>query len=268
MELNKLHLDNCINVLNKLDDNSIDLFVQDPPFEVTHHEWDHGFIKLLPTYWDLWLQKGKPNCVYVFKATFPFIIDLINSNRKMFKYEWVWKKNKLTNHPNAKIQPMRCIEYLVVFYDGKITYNPILRHSKYPSKAKTIIKRTSTTYGKGLDNPNYFKEKTEFVSPINLLDIPVEKDAFVSNNGSQNRHPNRTNPELWKYLIKTYSNENDIVFDGFGGSCSIAQACIETNRFFISSEMNEEYYKMGLQHITDSISKMNQIQTVSNLIDF
>ena len=114
--VNKLYFKDCKEVLQSLPDNSIDLFLQDPPFEVTNQAWDKGFIEQLPELWGLWQQKGKDNAAFVFKATFPFAIDLINSNRKIFKYEWVWKKNKMTNFVNAKKMPMRCLEYLFVFY--------------------------------------------------------------------------------------------------------------------------------------------------------
>ncbi len=95
MILNKLHFRDCKEVLHELPDNSITAYVQDPPFEVTANEWDKGFIKQLPELWELWKQKGKDNAAFIFKATFPFAIDLINSNRKMFKYEW-FGKNRIS----------------------------------------------------------------------------------------------------------------------------------------------------------------------------
>jgi len=246
IEVNKLYFENCIEVLKRLPDNSIDAYIQDPPFEVTANEWDKGFIENLPILWELWIKKGKSNAPFIFKATFPFANDLINSKPKEFKYyEWIWKKNKYTNFVNAKWQPMRCFEYIFIFYRKKdYTYNPILRKNitaganrgnNFKSTKIYNIRETETS-------KNYVKKTEDYGQPINLLDIRFENEAFDSSNGSQNRHPNRTNPELWKYFIRTYTNEGDLVFDGYTGSGSVPQAAIELNRNWIACENSKEYF--------------------------
>jgi len=241
MELNKIHFKNCIEVLQSLPDNSIDMFLQDPPFEVTDQVWDKGFIENLPLLWDLWLNKGKRNAAFVFKATFPFAIDLINSNRKMVKYEWIWEKNSYTNFVNAKRMPLRNVEYLFVFYREQPTYNPVLRKNKHVKPAQ--IKKTQTqTKIYSIKEGSCVYKVDEFGQPTNLIKVNSEKDRFVSSNGSQNRHPNRTNPALWEYFIKTYTNEGDVVFDGYSGSGSVPEACIELNRKFIACENSDEYF--------------------------
>lgn len=254
--MNEIYFENCIEVLKRQPDNSIDLFLQDPPFEVTANEWDKGFIEKLPELWELWIKKGKINTPFIFKATFPFAIDLINSNRKLFKYEYVWKKNKYTNFANATKMPMRCIEYIFIFYQKQPTYNPILRQNKYPKSGGRIRENSSgTTYGQ-ICNKDYKIPTREFGTPINFIEIDHEKSAFVSTNGSQNRHPNRTNPELWQYFIQTYSNEGDVIFDGYAGSGSVAEACIVTNRNFICCENLEKNYldaKKNIQNAKDKI---------------
>jgi|JI9StandDraft_1071089.scaffolds.fasta_scaffold33513_1 site-specific DNA-methyltransferase (adenine-specific) len=250
VELNKLYFDNCKNILQQVDDGIIDFVLQDPPFEVTSNEWDTGFIKTLPEMWELWRLKSKPNACYAFKATYPFAIDLINSNRKMFKYEWIWKKNNVTNVLQAKRMPMRCIEYIFIFYKDQPIYNPIQRKILHPKEEKYRARMGGTTYNI-TENLNYKKEKTEYGNPVNLIDISHEKEAFNSSHGSQDRHPNRTNPELWEYFIKTYTNENDLVFDGYSGSGSIPQACIRTNRNFIACENNEKEFLKAEKTIRD-----------------
>jgi len=248
LELNKLYFDNCKNILQQVDDGIIDLVLQDPPFEVTSNEWDTGFIRTLPEMWELWRLKSKPNACYAFKATYPFAIDLINSNRKMFKYEWIWKKNTFSNIPNAKKMPLRCIEYIFIFYKEQPTYNPILRKIISPKVSKNYTR--GTTYNiKAKDD--YVKEKSEYGYPINHIDVETEKDRFIGNNGSQDRHANRTNPELWEYFIRTYTNENDLVFDGYSGSGSIPQACIRTNRNFIACENNFNEFSKAEKTIRD-----------------
>jgi DNA modification methylase len=251
LELNKLYFDNCKNILLQVDDGCIDLVLQDPPFEVTSNEWDTGFIKTLPEMWELWKLKSKDNACYAFKATYPFAIDLINSNRKMFKYEWIWKKNTFSNIVNAKKKPMRCIEYIFIFYKEQPVYNPILRKSIHPHETKKkTISPSGTTYSITHNN-NYLKEYSEFGAPINFIEVSAEKERFISSNGSQERHSNRTNPDLWEYFIRTYTNENDLVFDGYSGSGSIPQACIRTNRKFIACENNEKEFLKAEKTIRD-----------------
>jgi len=247
VELNKLYFDNCKNILQQVDDGIIDFVLQDPPFEVTSNEWDKGFIKTLPEMWELWKLKSKPNACYAFKATYPFAIDLINSNRKMFKYEWIWEKNKFTNFVNAKKMPMRCIEYIFIFYKEQPVYNPILRKNLHGNRVNKQAGGGDTYKIKD----GYLGFVGEFGSPVNLIKVDLEKESFVSTNGDQERHSSRTNPELWEYFIRTYTNENDLVFDGYSGSGSIPQACIRTNRNFIACENNFNEFSKAEKTIRD-----------------
>ena len=241
IETNKLYFENCIEVLKRLPDNSVDAYFQDPPFEVTDNEWDNGFIKTLPVLWELWIKKGKKNTPFIFKATFPFANDLINSKPQGMKYyEWVWEKNVYSNFVNAKKMPMRCLEYIFVFYKEQYTYNPILRKNKHPRTNMKTDNSKCTVYN--IKKAEYNYEVKEFGSPINLIKIDAEKERYISANGSQNRHPNRTTPELWKYFIKTYTNEGDLIFDGYTGSGSVPQAAIELNRKWIACENSNEYF--------------------------
>ena len=245
---NQLYFENCKSVLERMPDGSVDLFLQDPPFEVTDSAWDKGFIVTLPEMWELWQRKGKLNCPFVFKATYPFAIDLINSNRAMFRYEWIWEKDIFTNFVNAKHQPLRCVEYLFVFYKEKPTYHPILRKTSN-AKSKTKQCKPAQTQIYSLKNKVYSYTVSELGNPTNLIKVGAEKKRFVTNVDAQNRHPNRTNPELWKYFIRTYTNEGDLVFDGYAGSGSVAQAAIALNRRWIACENSEEYYEDTKQRL-------------------
>ena len=249
IELNKLYFDNCKNILHKLDNGIIDLVLQDPPFEVTNNSWDTGFIKTLPEMWDLWKLKSKDNACFAFKATYPFAIDLINSNRKMFKYEWIWEKNKFTNIFQAKFMPLRCIEYIFIFYKEQPTYKPILKKNSHPNQICKNSKNGGNTYGR--KNNTYESYTGEYGNPTNLIKINHEKDRFIGSVGKQEIHSNRTNPELWEYFIKTYTNENDLVFDGYSGSGSIPQACIRNNRNFIACENDEKEFFKAEKNIQD-----------------
>ena len=100
-----------------------------------------------------------------------------------------------------------------------------------------MVVTTEYLLGKGFQ-----KQGDGFGAPINFIDVPHEKDAFISNKGCNERHPNRTNPELWKYFIKTYTNEGDLIFDGYTGSGSVPQAAIELNRNWIACENSMAYF--------------------------
>lgn len=247
IEINKLYFENCIEVLKRLPDNSIDMFLQDPPFEVTASEWDKGFIEILPELWELWIKKGKSNTTFLFKATYPFAIDLINSKPKGMKYyEWIWIKNSYTNFVNAKWQPMRCSEYIFVFYkQNNYTYNPVLRVNNTRKKAAIRLNSNTTKIHNitGEKSKNYVNKIDEFGQPVNVIYVDSENSRFITSDGSQNRHPNRTNPELWKYFIKTYTNEGDLIFDGYSGSGSIPEAAIELNRNWVACENSDLYFK-------------------------
>jgi len=237
LEINKIYYQNCIEVLKQLADGSVDAYIQDPPFEVTANEWDKGFIEMLPILWEIWIKKAKSNAPFIFKATFPFANDLINSRPKGMKYyEWVWKKNRYTNFVNTEFMPMRCIEYIFIFYKEKYTYNPILRENIQKKGHDIRFDNTNTKIYK-IKNAKYEKHRTDFGSPVNFLEI-ASQGTF----SAKDKHPNRTNPELWEYFIKTYTNEGDLIFDGYTGSGSVPQACIKTNRNFIACENSAEYF--------------------------
>lgn len=253
MEKDILYFEECMSVLERLPDASIDLFLQDPPFEVSDQSWDRGFVSRLPEYWGLWKQKAKPNAAHVIKATYPFALKLLNSNPDMLRYEWIWIKSAATNQVNAKRMPMRCAEYLFVFYNGQCTYNPQGRERSEHRKVREYKQRESKH-----DGFLHIKQKAricvldELCSPVNVLYIPHEADRYYTGNGPMYRHPNRTNPVLWEYLIRTYTNEGEVVFDGFSGSGSIPEACINSNRHYIACETSERYYQMAQQNIAKS----------------
>jgi site-specific DNA-methyltransferase (adenine-specific) len=246
----KTHKTPCRDVLEQLADNSIDFICQDPPFEVTNQHWDKGFIKMLPEMWPLWERKLKQNGVIVMKATYPFALDLLNSKPKKWKYyEHVWIKNTFTNFVNAKKMPLRALEYLFVFYRNleNMTYNPVLRKTNNPRKER--INKNSNTKVYNIKEGNYLNVVGEYGQPVNYFFEGAENGRFVSSNGEQDRHPNRTPPKVWERMINFYTNPGDLIFDGYSGSGSVGQAAIRLDRNIITCETDDHFYEMTCKNL-------------------
>ena len=220
---------------------SIQLCLQDIPYGITICTWDT--VPDLPLMWSELKRIGKPNCAYVFTASQPFTTDLIMSNRKMFKYEWIWSKNNGSNFQNANIMPMLCHENILVFCEGKTIYNPQKQIRRKP-------KDYSNCKGERSDGANLIKIKK---CTGNILRTDKFPESVI-NIGCQTKecnNVNRTHPTqkpvaLFEYLIRTYTNEGDTVFDGFAGSFTTAIACYRTNRNYICIEKELDYYNKGL----------------------
>lgn len=111
MILNTIYNEDCLDTMKRIESGSIDLILQDPPYNTTACEWD---VKIdLQVLWSEWKRIGKENCAFVFTASQPFTTDLINSNREMFKYEWIWQKNRITGFQMAQLRPMKEHENIV-----------------------------------------------------------------------------------------------------------------------------------------------------------
>lgn len=242
IEVNKIYFEDGFETLGNIDDGCIDLMIQDTPFGVTQNEWDIApdFEKM----WPEWIRVAKENCAFVFFGTQPFVSDLINSNRKMFRYDLIWYKRLGSGFLNANKMPMRNHEHIVVFYKSLPTYNP-QKGTGNRKKFNRRHDRKGTNYGRfateGTTTP--YDDKGER-HPQSIIDI--------SNGDRQNEndHPTQKPEDLFRYLIRTYSNEYDLIFDGYMGSGTTAAACIEENRNFIGSENHPEYFEISQKRIS------------------
>lgn len=243
IEINKIYLENCLSTLSKIKDESIDLFLQDTPFGVTQNEWD-----IVPNFekmWPEWTRVGKKNAAYLFFGTQPFVSDLINSNRKMFRYDLIWYKRLASGFLNSSKMPLRNHESVLVFYRKLPTYNPQMGIG-IRKKGKVKNERLNSNYNKfGGDDVFHTYDDNGTRYPQSVLDF--------SNGDRQtdSDHPTQKPIDLIRYLIKTYSNEGDLVFDGYMGSGTTAAACIEENRKFIGSELNKEYFDISQKRIAN-----------------
>lgn len=224
--------------MKEVPEKSVDMILCDLPYNVTACEWDK--ILPFPLLWEQYKRVIKLNGAIVLFSIQPFTTKLIHSNLKDFCYCWYWKKNNKTGAPFAKVQPMRCIEDICVFYQKKPTYNP--QGLKKLEKPKTRTKPTNKSVYDSFKGGNLTQEYTNY--PVHLLEI---KNEAVD---SRKRfHPTQKPVALLEYLIKTYTNEGETVLDNCMGSGSTGVACVNTNRRFIGMELDENYFEIAKKRI-------------------
>lgn len=243
MDLNKIYNEDCKETMKRIPDRSIDLLLQDTPFGCTQNKWDvaPNFTEM----WPEWERVTKENGAMIFFGTQPFVSNLITSRSGLFKYDLIWYKALGTGFLNANRMPMRNHEHILVFYRMLPTYNPQKYVGKMRDKGNKGC-RTTTNYGKF--KPTVSRNDEYF--PQSVLDF-TNGDRI-----KENDHPTQKPLDLIRYLILTYSNKDDTVFDGYLGSGTTAIACIEEQRNFIGSELIKEYYDKAVERI-----KIAQMQT-------
>ena len=237
----KLYNGDCLVEMNKVEDKSVDLILCDLPYGSTQCSWDSiiPFDKL----WEQYNRVLKDAGIVVLFSSGLFTIDLINSNRKDFKYKLIWKKNVPTGMSSAKYRPMKYYEEICVFYKKKGTYNPQMKPREGVGKACYNYDH----YCGDSNHVSYEKVKKRYdpnwVQPSDILEFNV----VPNRNGKV--HPTQKPIELLEWLIKTYSNENDLVLDNTMGSGSTGVACINLNRDFIGIEMDKSYFEIAKSRI-------------------
>jgi DNA modification methylase len=239
LDKNIIHLGDCLELMQQIDDKSIDMILCDLPYGKTQCNWD--CIIPFDQLWEQYERIIKDNGAIVLYAKPPFDKVLAVSNLKLFKYEWIWKKNKSTGHLNSKKMPMQAHENILVFYKSLPTYNPQMTNGHKPMNYAKKTK-SSNVFGKEKESINRFGSTDRY--PTTILDFPV-----VNNDSPDRIHPNQKPIELCEYLIKTYTNENELVLDNCSGSASTFVACLNTDRNFIGIEKELKYVQLSNQRI-------------------
>jgi len=243
LEINKIYNIDCFEMLRQIEKKSVNLFLTDMPYGTTKNDWDK--IPDLELLWEEFKRIGKENCAFVFTTFQPFTTDLINSNRDWFKYEWVWDKiNKVSGHLNAKKQPLRMTENIVVFYAKQPVYNPQM----VPGEPYIAVSSgsKSSNYNDQLDNVKTVNIGLYY--PRNLIHIKGDERGTIGR-----LHPTQKPVALMEYLIKTYSNAGDLVCDPFMGIGTTGIACLRTGRNYIGSENKREYCDIFHQRMCDEL---------------
>lgn len=231
---NKVLLGDCLELMKDIPDSSVDMILADLPYGTTKCKWDSVIdLKLL---WIQYERIIKNNGAIVLTAQTPFDKVLGASNLKLLKYEWIWQKTHPTGHLNAKKMPMKAHENILVFYKKPPIYNPqkTQGHKRKISSIKHKLACNnidSEVYNKGQKATDY--DSTER--------YPLSVQVFSSDKQKEALHPTQKPIALFEYLIKTYSNQGDLILDNVAGSGTTGIACIKTNRNYILIEDKVEF---------------------------
>ena len=234
-----LRCGDCLEIMKDIPDKSIDMILCDLPYGTTACKWD-TIIPFEPL-WEQYNRIIKDNGAIVLFSQMPFTAELVHSNLKLFRYEWIWQKDNGTGFLNAKKMPLKIHENILVFYKKLPTYNPQMRTGFKPYKCKQG--RHSTNYG--AYEQGHITESNGERYPIDIIEF--KKDSGL--------HPTQKPVALLEYLIKTYTNENDVVLDNCMGSGSTGVASINTNRNFIGIELDEKYFNIAKERINNTVRK-------------
>ena len=237
----QLMLGDCLERMKEIPSGSIDLVLVDLPYATTQNKWD-SMLNLE----EMWLQLDricKTNTAKLMFAQTPFDKVLGCSNLKELKYEWIWEKTTATGHLNAKKMPMKAHENILVFYDKLPTYNP----------QKTTGHKPANSYTKHQDDGSNYGETKVGISGGGQTDrYPRSVQVFKTDKQKVSLHPTQKPVALLEYLIKTYSNEGETVLDFTAGSFSTGVAALNTYRKFLGIEMDEGYFEIGVNRMSDT----------------
>ncbi len=238
-----LLMGDCIKWMKEIPDQSIDMILADLPYGTTACKWD----SIIPfdLLWEQYKRIIKNNGGILLTASQPFTSALIMSNIKNFKYEWIWEKNRGSNFAVLKYQPMKEHESVVVFGYNKINYHPIKEARKGSGLDRTKYQYNPTNTGKR-EVMGGFKMTHANHNGNNELRYPSSVQKF---NCEVGLHPTQKPVALFEYLIKTYTNENEIVLDNVAGSCTTAIACKNTKRRWICIEKEQKYCDISVERI-------------------
>ena len=245
MEINKSHLGDCLDILPTLPDKSFDAIICDLPFGTTKCRWD-SIIDLDK----LWIQYRRlikdHGAILLFGQT-PFDKVLGSSNLEWLRYEWIWEKTQATGFFNAKKAPMKAHENILVFYKKPPKYHPqkTTGHKPINSYTKKIdVQNRTTLYGKSNKELHGGGETDRYPRSIQVFSSDKQRTKL---NGTI--HPTQKPLKLIEYLLKTYTDEGDLVLDNAAGSFTTALGCINLNRNYVMIEKDEEFFNIGMKRI-------------------
>lgn len=232
-----LMLGDCLELMPSIPSGSVDMVLCDLPYGTTQNKWDS--VLPLERLWREYWRVCKPNAAIVLNAAQPFTSAVVISQLAQFRYSWVWKKSKPTGHLNAKKQPMRNTEDVLVFYRTQPVYKP-----QGTRPTDVMVSRTNRgNYGEC--SKTTLQTVTGY--PNSLLE-------FATENGV---HPTQKPVSLMEYLIHTYTNEGDTVLDNTMGSGTTGVACVNTGRKFIGMEQDHAYFAIAQERIDNAHSLLS-----------
>ena len=241
---NQIILGNCLEIMKEIPDNSIDMILCDLPYGTTACKWD-----VVIPFEDLWNQYNriaKENAAIVLTAAQPFTSLLVASNINMFRYEWIWEKPQGTNPLNAKVMPLKSHENVLVFSKKRPKYFPQMEEGK---PYGGFVSKDGATIGEVYANQkSMHKENHGTRYPKTIRRFKQEKGL----------HPTQKPVDLFEYMIRTYTQEGDLVLDNCIGSGTTAIAAIKSKRDYIGIDKEDKYYRICV----DRINEYNSIPTL------
>jgi len=245
----------CLDGMKLIDDKAIDMILCDLPYGTTKCDWDIA-IPFEPL-WQQYERIIKDNGAILLFSQQPFTTDLIQSNRKLFRYEVIWEKTLPTGFLNARKCPMRCHENICVFYKKTPTYNP-----QMTDVSRNDVGRIRTNGGKAKQYNEFRKDDWAYIEtgkryPTDIIKFSNWNGALFGNTENATQHPTQKPVKMLEYLILTYTDKGDIVLDNCAGSCSTGVAAHNTGRNFIGFEKDKKIYEMGNKRYMAELAQMN-----------
>lgn len=239
-----LYKGDCLELMKNIPDGSVDMILCDLPFGSTKNPWDVPID--LDKLWNQYKRVIKKNgCIALFAQT-PFDKILGASNIEMLKYEWIWEKPMATGMLNCNFAPMKCHENILIFSKSAACYVKDSDNAMTYIPQMTEGKPYVATSGKA--STNYDAKNCQSVLTVNE-GTRYPRDVIRFNHDTDKFHPTQKPVELLKYLIRTYTNEGDLVLDNCMGSGSTGVACKQTNRNFIGIEIDDKYFDIAQNRI-------------------
>lgn len=239
MKINEIYLGDCLELMPKhVEDKSIDMIFCDLPYGTTRNKWDS--IIPLDKLWSEYERVIKDNGAIVLFSAEPFTSVLISSNPKIYRYDLIWDKKLSSGFLNSKRMPLRRHEQIIVFYKKLPTYNPQME-----VRGKVRKKGITTETGKHTTNYGKFKNtvsENNTYYPTSILD-------FSNANRSEKVHPTQKPLSLIEYMIKTYTNEGDLILDNTCGSGTTGLGAKNLNRNYIMMEQDPKYYEIACKRV-------------------
>ena len=248
MEVDNIYNMDCLEGMKLLDDKSVDCIICDLPYGMTSNKWDS--IIPLDALWKQYNRVCKDNAVIVLTASQPFSSMLVMSNVQMFRHEWIWIKNRGSNFANTVREPFKEHEHVLVFSKGKWTYNKQMQERTGGGAERVKYDLTSTSTSSNYRN--FDKPQTKNASELR---VPSSWQKFNTETGL---HPTQKPVDLFRYLIRTYTNEGELVLDNCMGSGTTAIAALREKRHFIGFELNKDYYEIATKRIKDEQEHMSE----------
>ena len=244
IELDTIYNEDCLEGMKRIPDGSVDAIICDLPYGITGNQWD----SMIPLD-NLWLEYKritKSNAAIVLFGSQPFTSAVVMSNPKWFKHEWIWQKNRGSNFGTVKFGPMREHENIIVFCNGKLTYNPQMQEradgGKDRARYNVQFSSSSTNYAETL-------RKNIGRYELSVLRQPSSVQYFNTSCGDDHFHPTQKPVDLLRYLVLTYTNPGDVILDNACGSGTTCLAAVLEHRHFIGFETNKEYFDKACKRI-------------------